>query len=148
MRGKPPIPFETRFARSDAGCLEWQGAKNPQGYGHFKLGGRWHYSHRYAWELANGPIPAGMFVLHHCDNPGCGDVDHLFLGTQRDNMRDSARKNRSGRVPWKLTEAQVEAIRRDKRSARIIGEEYGVTGQHILRIRHRQRRGDTRRVAT
>lgn len=51
-------------------------------------------AHRYAWEQANGPIPESMFVCHRCDNPPCINVDHLFLGTPKDNTRDMALKGR------------------------------------------------------
>jgi hypothetical protein len=51
-------------------------------------------AHRIAWELTNGPIPAGLFVCHHCDTPGCVRPDHLFLGTAQENMQDASRKDR------------------------------------------------------
>ncbi|MGH7687805.1 MAG: HNH endonuclease [Candidatus Dormibacteria bacterium] len=73
--------------------------------------------HRVAWELANGPIPVGMCVLHHCDVPSCVNVDHLFLGTLADNNHDRDRKGRqvaakgSKHVRAKLTEWEVQQIR-------------------------------------
>jgi hypothetical protein len=50
--------------------------------------------HRFAWELAYGPIPDGLWVLHHCDNPPCVNIDHLYLGTVKDNTADMMRRGR------------------------------------------------------
>lgn len=76
-------------------CLEWQGAKFGSGYGAFWLDGRNKRAHRVAWQLTNGPIPNGLFVLHHCDNRICVNVAHLWLGTHDDNMEDMVLKERS-----------------------------------------------------
>lgn len=79
----------------DEDCLVWQGAKNKAGYGkESKPGGGWKLAHRMAWERRYGPIPLGLFVCHHCDNPGCIRLSHLFLGTAKDNHEDMMKKGR------------------------------------------------------
>ena len=55
-------------------------------------------SHRYQWELIYGNIPEGLHILHHCDNPKCCKINHLFIGTHQDNMDDRKNKNR-GNAP-------------------------------------------------
>jgi hypothetical protein len=80
-------------------CWMWTGRKL-RGYGQFcPIEGRHWIAHRYAWELAHGPIPNNgveLCVCHRCDNPSCVRVDHLFLGTDRDNHHDMVRKGRAG----------------------------------------------------
>lgn len=85
------------------GCLLWCAATNEHGYGRIMCGSRnvtgsrrMTLVHRIAWELEHGPIPAGLCVLHKCDTPACVNVDHLFLGTPADNVRDMMRKRRVG----------------------------------------------------
>lgn len=72
-------------------CWIWIGSRLPSGYG--RIGGRG-YAHRVSWALANGPIPAGMCILHRCDNPPCVNPSHLWIGTVADNMHDRDRKGR------------------------------------------------------
>jgi hypothetical protein len=108
-------------------------------------------AHRFSYELANGPIPDGLFVCHKCDNPKCVRPDHLFLGTNQDNVTDMVRKGRhvpnaAGiNVPrgnnhhWAiLTEEQVHEIRKryanERISYRELGEIYGVSGAAIGEI--------------
>ena len=89
--------------RKDAGgCWEW--TANRAGGGRQRLYGQFTYqenrrqvhvyAHRFAWGLARGPIPRGYYVCHSCDNGRCVRPDHLFIGTQFDNMRDASRKGR------------------------------------------------------
>jgi hypothetical protein len=78
------------------GCLLWMGARSTAGYGQTRCAHRLNYVHRVSWALANGPIPAGLWVLHRCDTPPCYEPSHLFSGTAKDNGRDMASKGRAG----------------------------------------------------
>jgi DNA-binding CsgD family transcriptional regulator len=103
-RPSPTARFDSKIRKSD-GCWEWTASRYPTGYGHFRAPGTSNgYAHRFAWEDANGPIPAGLHVCHHCDNPICVRPDHLFLGTPLDNMRDRDAKGR-GRLPPQNTQS-------------------------------------------
>ncbi len=97
-------PIADRFwkfvdKKSNDDCWNWTGGKMGNGYGSLRVSnkqGSHVYAHRLSWELHNGPIPKGMQVLHHCDNPSCVNPNHLFIGTASDNMRDMDSKNRRG----------------------------------------------------
>ena len=96
VRKTPAERLGERLVTQPNGCIEWTGATNKKGYGSIGDGnGKTMLTHRLAWELANGPIPEGMKVLHHCDNPPCCNVEKcLFLGTDADNSDDKWSKGR------------------------------------------------------
>lgn len=90
------ITFRAKFSVTE-GCWIWQGSMNAHGYGvqcHF-------LAHRLSWIFHVGSIPQGMKVLHKCDMPACVNPDHLFLGTQADNLADMRNKQR-GAIPKAL----------------------------------------------
>lgn len=129
----------------NSGCLLWLGTVSDSGYGRLKIGSQTPQpAHRVAWEIANGPVPAGMHVCHKCDVPACVNPRHLFLGTHDDNMADKKRKGRCGHPGdrrgalnpgAKLTESDVRAILVDDRIQSAIAEAYGVRPSTIAMIK-------------
>jgi len=134
--------FEAKvFREPNSGCYLWTAAVGKGGYGHFGVGGKVRDTHRLAYEMYVASIPSGSYVLHKCDVKCCVNPQHLFLGTQSDNLNDmtkkgrrnSARGEKSGAA--KLTEKQVLQIRSDKRSTRTIAPEYGVGKSTIAAVK-------------
>lgn len=144
--------FSSKWKLASNGCWEWAAAKSSNGYGRWscqEIGYRDGISsHRASWILHNGKIPNGLFVLHKCDNKCCVNPEHLFLGTQADNMKDRDRKGRGVIVipnqakgdadsSSKLTDVQVYEIRCLRASGyklKELSEKYVVTQTHISRI--------------
>lgn len=134
-------------------CWLWKGTCMPFGYGLTKgLDGRTTVAHRISWEITKGAIPQGMFVLHICDIPQCVSPNHLYIGTQKDNIRDAIERGRFHYIDpphgtdckhSKLTEAQVLEIRELAKTGQMkqtdIGERYGISGPMVSFIKLRKR---------
>lgn len=151
---KPTQITEKVRARFDAkyhmnkvtACWEWCAFRNAKGYGTFSITRDARlYAHRASWLLHRGAIPAGLLVLHHCDNPSCVNPDHLFLGTARDNTQDMLRKGRAGATTAggensplsKLSDEQVIEIRAHRAMGallHIIAARYSVSTSNVSRI--------------
>ncbi len=167
--GRPTLTEEQRRASLDArfrryavpggaeGCWEWIGARLVSGYGAIGTGARCAttaLAHRLALERANGPIPAGLRVCHHCDNPPCFRTvpdskypnGHLFLGTDKDNSDDKIRKGRYRQAgvsgaehhAAKLTEADIPIVRDRSNTIRSLMSRFGICKATIDHIRARR----------
>lgn len=144
LRGKP-LEYRLAYhssAPTDTGCILWTGAKNSRtGYGRLRYDGGRMLAHRVAYTLKFGPIPEGMQVLHKCDNPYCVAPDHLFLGTNADNVADKVSKGRQARnfgekhPSAKFTEDVIRVIRADNRLHKVIAREYGCCRSTISYIK-------------
>lgn len=132
--------LEARLEKLPNGCLVWTGFTLSNGYGQIYADGRAKGTHRVAYEIYVGSIPDGMHVCHHCDNPPCCNPEHLFVGTNLENRRDSVRKGRTPRGERsgtaKLTEDAVRSIRADagRTPQRKLAKRFGVSQRAILSV--------------
>src|SRR3990167_2228513 len=114
---RPEDRFWAKVDRTEGekACWPWLAYCKPNGYGSWGQNG---YAHRAAWQFTFGPVPRGLQVCHHCDNPCCCNPAHLFLGTPRMNMQDMIVKGRKRpargeRSHWaRLQQSSVQTIRR------------------------------------
>ena len=124
---------ERLWARVDktGSCWLWLGCRQRTGYGRIASRGKVLRTHRVAYELCVGTIPAGLSVCHHCDVRHCLRPEHLYVATHAQNLRKHPERAPRGErnSHAKLTEADVIAIRRAARSGtprRELRERYGV----------------------
>jgi len=148
IKGKPR-PVETRFwekvEKTDT-CWNWIGAIDSVGYGSLTINGRTYRSHRLSYLLNKGKIPNGLCVLHTCDNRRCVNPNHLFLGTNKDNMIDKHKKSRANTPKGekqghaKLTKEKVIEIRnlyKAGKSTRELAKAFGVCHHTIWDVANR-----------
>ena len=133
-------------------CINWEHSKDKNGYGLLKVDGKTTRAHRAIWEAANSiKIPAGLWVLHKCDNPSCVNPEHLYVGTPTQNMQD--RKDRGRNTGWKgrdqvgmsnsnrkLTLEDVAYIRENRRygMSKVLAAKYNTSAAYIRRIWSKQ----------
>ncbi len=119
-----------------AECWPWRAKISGKGYGGFQD----MKAHRVAYELLEGPIPEGMMLCHHCDNPKCVNPSHMFIGAAADNNRDCMEKGRHGcprgekHPNSKLSDADVAAIRASNQRGVDLARLYGVATSTISEI--------------
>jgi excisionase family DNA binding protein len=126
-------------------CWLWQGYTDKAGYGTFWVDGKKVRAHRFAYELAWGPIPAGLCVMHRCDRPTCVNPNCLSVASNAENSADMTSKGRQARGTKHgrtvLTEAQVREIRTLPGTLKEIGERFGISREQVSHIKSRKRWG-------
>jgi hypothetical protein len=113
-----------RYQVKREGCWGWTGNTDDRGYGTLSSRDKSktlspEKAHRVSFEGAFGPVPDGLNICHHCDNPPCTNPDHLFAGTQKDNMVDCSKKGR-------LNSVSLTNLRPGKKGARGAAKEKDV----------------------
>lgn len=134
--------FEEKFVPvTESGCWLWTAARHGRGYGLFHTGrglrkGKMEFAHRISYELYRGIQPeADEVVCHSCDVPDCVNPNHLFLGTQKDNMEDMKSKKRAKNGKLRLSEQEVRAILKSEGRLKDIANEFGIYVGYCSRLR-------------
>lgn len=139
--------FEEKVERvTESGCWIWMANSHRQGYGKIYYQGKTAMAHRVSYELHSGEIPEGMCVCHRCDVTGCVNPDHLFLGTNQDNMTDKINKGRHKGAKKgeqhhnaKLTATDISEIRESVETQKELAKRYGVSQATVHNIKAEKR---------
>lgn len=140
-----PIPDPVKYPELKTRCWVWTACRVFNGYGRFGISDPIKHvelAHRMSYKIEIGVIEDGFYVLHRCDNPICVNPNHLFTGTQKQNISHMVSKHR-GRVGSqyehsKLNEATVELILKMRKetgaSHKEIGMKFNVPRRHVGKI--------------
>lgn len=134
-RSDPIKRFLDKVKQVESGCHEWQAGEARGGYGKYQNAGKSITAHRFAYENFVGPTN-GLYVLHKCDNRKCVNPEHLFLGTQSDNVADMDAKGRRVLHP-KITLGmadKMKEMRAERYSQQSIADHFGVSQALVSRL--------------
>lgn len=130
-------------------CWPWLSGDNGSGYGHFQRNGKKYYAHREAYEIVNGPILDGLYVLHKCDNRPCCNPQHLFLGTHLENIADmvskgrQAKGERSGLAKFsdEIVAMVIAAYKPGEVTQQEVADKFGMNRRHVATLYRGEARG-------
>jgi hypothetical protein len=131
--------WRNSFGESDDECWLYSGKGSKAGHARIRLDDKTRMMvHRLAYEAHHAsPIPKGLQVNHHCDNPKCFNPNHLYLGTQSDNMRDKFKRNRDN-SPKKIPINQIDYIVNSQKTAKELAKQFNVTPEAIFYHRRKK----------
>lgn len=147
-----PAPLDrlnSKLVATANGCQEFSGFRNRNGYGQIGIYGDLYLTHRVMWMAHHGEIPDGLYVCHRCDNPPCCNIEHLFLGTAKQNSSDMVQK---ARVSCLLNEdnprtrlskedvAEIRLARAAGVTCDLLAAQFGVSPGHVSRVGRGTRR--------
>lgn len=134
------LPIVERFERyispePNSGCWLWMGFGSINGYGCFAVDSKPVKAHRLAWQLYRGELSPNAHVLHKCDVRCCVNPDHLFVGTNADNVADKVAKGRQSRANAKIDFEIAQQIRLSPLSDRAAAKQFGIgkSGVNLIR---------------
>jgi hypothetical protein len=116
-------------------CWVWTGTIT-RGYGKYKG----FQAHRVSWLIHHGKDPHGFYALHTCDNRACVNPDHLYLGTQSDNMKDMYSRRRRinntaiAKYSWKIVNEIRELYKTGEYSLASLGRRFGMNRSMVYKI--------------
>lgn len=135
--------FNDKIKKNENGCTEWTAAKDKDGYGRFQVGGREgkkEYAHIWSYEFHNNTnVKEGNKVCHTCDNPSCIDPNHLFEGTQQENMLDASLKGRMSTSirdrSAKLSDEEALLVKTSNRPIKELAKDFNLSKVSIYNLR-------------
>jgi HNH endonuclease len=137
--------FDEKIEKQENGCWHWTGFTRPGSHPYGKIDFTWNgekfqLAHRFAWLRKHGSLDPLVKVLHSCDNPRCVNPDHLFLGTQQDNIADATAKGRmrspsGNRNAARLTLAQSEQVKAATGTQKEIAARFGISQSMVSLIK-------------
>lgn len=144
MNFSPDYFLNQSIPEPNSGCWLWAGAIAATGYGVVAVNGKNKRAHRLSYEAANNALlPSTVVVCHRCDTPSCVNPEHLFAGSQADNVRDCLLKDRRRGAPprdgfSRITPEAVIAIRASSLTKDELAAMYGINRRNIQKIRNRK----------